>query len=142
MEAEWFSKDEYALTASSIGIRMELEGPGYTATRRMLDKALDQAQESGDPFTDEEIAVLEAHILAVEPTPEEAVRLQNKVIRHARSALRRDLTSGPTTKIGLLAKWPTSWLSDYRAAIEGNCPMLFAGVIQNAFAPDGRLWKP
>jgi len=136
-EAEWHP------VADQMGIRKRVEGSGYEAAQRMLTKSASAADVKGEAFSTEELELLGSHIFSVDVPGEVANRIQNKVVRHARNALRSELGSGgPTTKIGLFAKWPTSWLNDYQAAIEGNCPMLFCGVVQNAFAPTGALWKP
>jgi len=135
--------DQWHEVAEALGVRQKVEGPGYESSKRMLDKTLAHAARMGDAFSDQEIELLGRHLLATEIEPTVITRLQDKVVRHVRGALRDDLSAGgPTSKIGMLAKWPSQWLSDYQAAVEGNCPTVFAGVIQNAFAPDGRLWKP
>jgi len=126
-----------------MGVRLTVEGPGHKQSIRMLDRTLAHAARSGDTFSEGDIELLGRHVLATEFPPAEALRLQDKVVRHVRGALRKDLeVGGPTDKIGIFAKWPSQWLSDYRAVIEGNSPTVFAGVIQNALAPDGKLWKP
>lgn len=142
MSFERLPEGEWHRVAEMMGVRLKLEGSGYEASKRMMTKTIQAAESSGDPFSDTEVDFLSAHILSVKASPGFASQLNSKVVRHAREALRRDLNSGPRSKVGLFASWPSSWLTDYRAAIEGNCPVAFAGVVQNALAPNGRLWKP
>ena len=129
--------------ADFMGVRRDIEGPGHNAALRLLERMMTEPAQTKDKFTDQELELLNAHILSVEIPGQEAKKLEQKVTRQVRRALSSDLRSGyDRVKVGFLRKWPANWYEDYTSAIEGNCPTVFCGIIQNALAPNGRIWTP
>jgi hypothetical protein len=134
---------EWEEVAKTMGMSTATDGPGSRSASWFIEKVTTEAASANDPLTPEQVEFLGKHLMSMDADPSALVVLQSKVVRHARNALRKDLKAGgQTVKVGVFAKWPKQWLDHYQRLIESNNMMAISGVLQNAFAPNGKLWKP
>jgi len=105
---------------------------------------------AGDPLTDEEVRMLKTPIpslFADGVDREQFRRLNNKVVRLARSAMdRAKAARAPTTEARRNLRIPTDWFQHYTVIFTNKLDWALSGALQNAmtvnpFADETSPWE-
>ncbi len=91
---------------------------------------------TGDPLTDDEVRMPRISVpslLAGAGDREQFARLNNKVVRLARSAMQRAKAAGaPTVEARPRLRIPADWLRHYTVIFTSNLDWALSGALQNA----------
>jgi hypothetical protein len=91
---------------------------------------------AGDPLTDDEVRMLRTSVpslLAGGGDREQFARLNNKVVRLARSAMQRAKAAGaPTVEARPRLRIPSDWFRHYMVIFTSNLDWILSAMLQNA----------